>query len=285
MIETNPYQDAVNKYLVSVGVDPSSPRGQVAQQELQGQQAVGMGADRLLKGALSAYLAKQAATTAAAKSAAAAPTVATPNVLGAELVTGSAPTTAAPTILGNAGAMGVGPLAAIAGATYLGGKAGYDMLQGKKADLPGRVILGMATGGLSEVANAARGLWDKDRFKDEYNRAQKLRDSGINWNFNADAPSAGRSRDQLIADALSTGGNVDFARTRDESKLTGKDLVGYSFLPETFGSAYANAGLEKQIAAAEMAKGAVNEHHGTVDWSGGFTPDLKSKIAAFLGAK
>ena len=62
--------------------------------------------------------------------------------------------TAAPTVMGNLGSLGVGPLAAIAGATALGGKAGYDMLQGKKADVPGRVVLGMATGGISEIANA-----------------------------------------------------------------------------------------------------------------------------------
>ncbi len=53
----------------------------------------------------------------------------------------------------NISGLGFGPLAAIAGATYLGGQAGYDMLKGKKPGLPGRVILGMATGGLSEVAN------------------------------------------------------------------------------------------------------------------------------------
>lgn len=50
-----------------------------------------------------------------------------------------------------------GPIAAALGGTYLGGKAGLDMIQGKKPGLPGRVILGMATGGLSEVGNALLG--------------------------------------------------------------------------------------------------------------------------------
>lgn len=58
----------------------------------------------------------------------------------------------APTILGNASQLGAGPLAAIGMSTYLGGKAGYDMLKGKEPGVPGRVILGMATGGLSELA-------------------------------------------------------------------------------------------------------------------------------------
>lgn len=60
---------------------------------------------------------------------------------------------AAPTVLGNAAGMGALPLAGIGLATYLGGNAAYDMIKGKKASLPGRIVLGMATGGLSEVAN------------------------------------------------------------------------------------------------------------------------------------
>jgi hypothetical protein len=60
--------------------------------------------------------------------------------------------TAAPTILGNAAGMGAGPLAAIGVGTYLGGEAAYDMLKGRKPGLPGRIVLGMATGGLSELA-------------------------------------------------------------------------------------------------------------------------------------
>ncbi len=283
---TNPYLEAVQKYLRESGVKPRyAPTATGAQQ--MGATPTGLGAQNVLNTALKTYMMKQAAAKAAGLGAnAAGGGAAGEGVLAGAGSVGEVGATqaAAPTILGNAGAMGIGPLAAIAGATYLGGKAGYDMLQGKKADLPGRVILGMATGGLSEVANASGLFGSKERFKDEYNRAQKLRDAGINWNFNADAPTSGRSRDSLIADALSTGGNVDFARTRDENLLGGKDLVGYSFLPETFGAAYANAGLDKQIAAAQMAADAkaVREHHGTVDWNGGFNDDLKSKIAAFL---
>lgn len=48
------------------------------------------------------------------------------------------------------------PAAVIAG-TALGGKAAYDMLRGKKPGLPGRIILGMATGGLSEIAGGLFG--------------------------------------------------------------------------------------------------------------------------------
>lgn len=60
----------------------------------------------------------------------------------------------APGLLSGFGGLGILPTAAIAGGTILGGKAAYDMYKGKKPDLPGRVILGMATGGLSEAYNA-----------------------------------------------------------------------------------------------------------------------------------
>jgi hypothetical protein len=49
-------------------------------------------------------------------------------------------------------AAGLGALGAVAGGTALGGKAAFDMLQGKKPNTAGRIILGMATGGLSELA-------------------------------------------------------------------------------------------------------------------------------------
>lgn len=57
------------------------------------------------------------------------------------------------------GSVGVLPMAAIAGATYLGGKSAYDMLQGNKDNSlqgkAGRGILGMATGGISEMVRPA----------------------------------------------------------------------------------------------------------------------------------
>lgn len=69
----------------------------------------------------------------------------------------AAPEAAAGLGLPSASLSTAGPIAAALGATYLGGRAGLDMLKGKKPGLPGRVILGMATGGLSEVGNALFG--------------------------------------------------------------------------------------------------------------------------------
>lgn len=65
--------------------------------------------------------------------------------------------TVAPQTAGLASGYGIGlaPLAAVAGATILGGKSAYDMFRGKSDNsIPGkigRVSLGVATGGLSEV--------------------------------------------------------------------------------------------------------------------------------------
>lgn len=91
-----------------------------------------------------------------------------------------------PGLLGGFGPMassaqGLGALGAVAGATYLGGKAAYDMLKGEKPGLPGRVILGMATGGLSEVANGfLGGKSTRDYAKD--NTKQLLESAGDDQN-------------------------------------------------------------------------------------------------------
>lgn len=100
-----------------------------------------------------------APSTAAATSVApTAGAVAAPQILSA--TQGASAATATPGVLsgalGNAGSLGVGPLAGIAAATYLGGKSAYDMFKGKSDNSlqgkAGRLTLGMATGGLSELA-------------------------------------------------------------------------------------------------------------------------------------
>lgn len=70
-----------------------------------------------------------------------------------------APTTLSEGVLANAGGMGVLPLTAIAGATYLGGKSAYDTIRGKEdKSIPGyigRGTLAIATGGISEALRTA----------------------------------------------------------------------------------------------------------------------------------
>lgn len=90
---------------------------------------------------------------------------------------GAATQAGAPTVLGNAGSMGVAPLAAIAGATYLGSEAAYDMAKGRKPGTPGRVVLGMATGGLSEAFNALNRKTTKDFQKERWNEVAGSNDA------------------------------------------------------------------------------------------------------------
>jgi len=67
---------------------------------------------------------------------------------------GAAPALASTGVLGTG--LGILPLAAIAAGTYLGGKSAYNLLRGKNdksiPGLIGRGTLGIATGGLSEIA-------------------------------------------------------------------------------------------------------------------------------------
>jgi len=115
-------------------------------------------------------------------------------------------------------------------------------------------------------------LGDKDRWKTEQSRADKLKASGINWDVPSERLTHGRSKDELIQRALASGGNVDFARTRDEKYLKPEDIWGYSAFGEKYGDKWLKGFSESQrrsIAQSALDSGAVNEHKGTIDidWS------------------
>lgn len=111
----------------------------------------------VVPGALGTAAGTAAATGALGTGAAIAP--AAPAVLGVA----PAATTVAPAATGLASGFGIGlgPLAGVAAATYLGGRSAYDMLRGKEdksiPGLIGRGTLGIATGGLSEIARPLLG--------------------------------------------------------------------------------------------------------------------------------
>lgn len=137
-------------------------------------------------------------------------------------------------------------------------------------------------GGAGGLLGALSGMGDKDMWKTEGKRINALRDQG--YALPAPTLTHGQSKEDLIARALASGGNVDFARTRDESKLKGADTQGYAINYELFGKDYANADMAKKIAANQMIldSGGYREHHGSVDKSSSFTPELESKVKAFL---
>lgn len=114
----------------------------------------------------------------------------------------------------------------------------------------------------------ANKMGDKDMWKTEGNRLRKLQKGGayVPEGLLAAMPTGGRSKEQLIAEAEASGGNVTFARSRDEKDLTAQDIIGYATFaekdPEWF-----NKPLDQQLSVAQQAldSGAVREHHGTID--------------------
>lgn len=122
--------------------------------------------------------------------------------------------------------------------------------------------------GIPIALSMLSGLGDKDMWKTEGNRLKKLKEQGayIPDGLLQSMPTKGRSRDELVKIAEATGGNVEFARTRDESLLKPQDIVGYSAFvkrdPDWFKKT-----LDEQLVVAKTAldSGAVKEHHGTID--------------------
>ena len=128
---------------------------------------------------------------------------------------------AAPGFIGS-GAAGLAVPAAVAGATYLGGKAAYDMFRGREMDLPGRAILGVATGGISEVGKAL-GFWGgKNTTRTQEDRWGKLADQGAVTPEQLAAKQADlqRSAKERSQDPL-TGKKWDLQTAQDRVKAGG----------------------------------------------------------------
>lgn len=169
--------EAIESYNVQAGLKEAEPEPESLYESLlpvagagaaiYGGKALGEG---LISGeglfGLGSTTAPTTATTGATTGAAAA----APEVLGAGFTaSGPAAGTATGSAATGTGLMGTGlgiaPLAAIAGATALGGKAAYDIAKGEDPNPIGRVTLGMATGGLSELAKAS-GVFDHKSTRD-----------------------------------------------------------------------------------------------------------------------
>lgn len=134
-----------------------------------------------------------------------------------------------------------------------------------------------ATIGVPLVAALAGKMGDKDRWKTEGKRLNKLRNAGINIpQMESDTLSRGRSKKELIAieeqkAAQGLPSNVEFARTRDEKFLKPEDIWGYSTFFEKYGNDWLGKFTEQQrrdIAQQALNAGAVREHRGTIniDW-------------------
>lgn len=163
---------------------------------------------------------------------------------GAVGATQGATTAAAPTMLGNAAGMGALPIAGILAGTYLGGKSAYDMIKGRNdnsiAGKIGRGTLGIATGGLSEIARAS-GLFGHKSTKDrQQERWQGLLEAGNapEWAF-----ANGVNQDMGVDDNKLAAGT-----------LGGRDVWATSGMFDTFGGNWANTGneLQRETIAKQM---------------------------------
>lgn len=147
------------------------------------------------------------------------------------------------------------------------------------------------------VPMQASRLWTSDKWKTEGNRLKGLIDRGINIPEEMRAAmyqTRGRKKSELINPYLPQDfvgetpqygwTNNKFANSRDEKDLTAKDIWGYSAFFDKFGNDWMGAlspAQREAIANKALQRGAVREHHGTIDinWS----PELESDVTSIRG--
>jgi hypothetical protein len=181
----------------------------------------------------------------------------------------SAYTPAATTSIGaNAAGMGALPVAAIVGATALGGKSAYNLFKGKKDNSlggkVGRATLGIATGGISELARPA--LMRKSTKEIQSDR----------WK------NSSRSDLADIMKGYDYGtSNADFARTRDEKYLKAEDI---RVNPDNYNnvSDWDNWDKHQQDTFLNdlLSNGKVREKKGGIYYDDQYAKDLADKIRA-----
>ncbi len=169
--------------------------------------------------------------------------------------------------LGSLGGLaGAGVGAGVLGGIALGAKGANDIIRGNETsgglDWASRATIGIATGGLSELA---RPFFAKPKTEVEDKRLEDLKAKGLlDPNFIINKES--RSREDQLKDLEKTG-TVDekkkkWLETGDEQYLTGQDLQGYAAFLEKDPKDVTN---RIKLAEDALRAGAVNEHHGTVD--------------------
>lgn len=142
-------------------------------------------------------------------------------------------------------------------------------------------------------------LWTSDKWKTEGSRLKKLIDAGIDIpeQFRgAMYQTRGRKKSELINPYLPKDfmGNTPqygwvnnkFADSRNEADLRPDDIIGYSAFFQKYGNDWLgkfNDQERRAIAQKALDRGAVREHHGTIDvnWS----PELDAEANALVGKK
>lgn len=143
----------------------------------------------------------------------------------------------------------------------------------------------------------ANELFDTNKFKTEGNRLQGLLDKGVNIPKELQAAMSlkkGRKKSELVNPYLPKDfvGNTPqygwtnnkFAESRNKSDLRPEDIWGYSAFFDKYGNDWLGKFSEQQrrnIAQKALDRGAVKEHHGTIDinWS----PELEADASGVTG--
>lgn len=174
-----------------------------------------------------------------------------------------------------------------AGGIAAGAATGYEQFRGLQNVAQNdrmkpleQAALALPTFGLSLAYNPIRDFFggDGDKWKQERNRLESLRDEGVNIPdaIFSTMPTHGRSRDELENKSVgsdfigfdSSGNwtNNKFNRSRDLADLRPEDIVGYAAFAEK-DPLWFEKPLQDRLNLANVAlqAGAVKEHNGTID--------------------
>lgn len=163
---------------------------------------------------------------------------------------------------------------------------------------PWGALIGAGAGALYGIGQTLVLSSDKDMWKTEKNRLEKLSENGafIPPQLLAAMPTKGRSKEELIRGDLpsdfigrdSNGNwvNNKFAKSRNVADLRGEDIVNYSAFAEKDPQWFTKP-LDQRIAYSNqlLQAGVVKEHHGTIDidWSKAPPSEVVSAAAGTPG--
>lgn len=259
-----------------------------------------------LLGGSSSAPAATSAVPAVASGTGQASALSTPQVVGAERIGSTGAAGAAPASgwqLSNIGGAGnfVLPAAGALGAIDLASRGDVSKGRGALQGAASGAALGsyfgpvgaLAGGVIGGVGGLAKGWLDDPKTEVEDKRVGKLQDRGVTGfeeTFRATADPHAWYRQDLAPNFVGTAPegtwtNNRFAMSRNEADLRPEDVWGYAAFGEKFGNDWFQkftADQRRAIAQAALNRGAVDEHHGTIDvnWS----RDLENDIANITGS-
>lgn len=174
-----------------------------------------------------------------------------PANLGASPITGLSASGVGSNIASMGGLSSVAVPGAVIAGTLLAGKAGYDMLKGRDANPIGRGLLGIATGGISEIAKAT-GLLGRKSTKDYQDERWGALSESAQGLRQANHPEGD---DGIWDTGKYAGQKWTFEKAKDLAKDDPTHFIGVLGNLETFGDSWLSTPLDKQKAVvAELVR-------------------------------